>query len=116
MDFRTTDGGVTGTGGSDGCINFNDPVNAGLLQCIQTFDLPSIYANYCDQISLADFFVVISEAILARTHHTFNPDTIFGAPGLARQLRSEFRYGRETQLTCEAAGLVPKAEDGCSGI
>jgi hypothetical protein len=60
--------------------------------------------------------VIISEAIFARTHHTFNPDTIFGAPGLARQLRSEFRYGRQTQLTCEGTDLVPKAEDGCGGI
>ena len=33
MDFRYNADGST-SGGSDGCINFNDPDNAGLRECL----------------------------------------------------------------------------------
>jgi hypothetical protein len=32
MDFRNNSGVVTG--GADGCVNFNDPDNAGLSNCL----------------------------------------------------------------------------------
>jgi len=41
MDYRKT------SGGSDGCINFNDGDNAGLLDCILTSNLDEVYQIYC---------------------------------------------------------------------
>lgn len=41
MDFRI---GSANGGGADGCINFNDGDNLGLKECIQNFDLQSIYS------------------------------------------------------------------------
>lgn len=40
MDFRHD---TSNTGGSDGCINFSDPSNAGLSQCIAQHDLKRVY-------------------------------------------------------------------------
>lgn len=71
MDFRylTT---TTTQGGSDGCINFNDGDNGGLLDCINNYGLPSVYANYCSIVSLADFLVIAGEAVMGRTSDTYN--------------------------------------------
>ena len=118
MDFRndTLTGGAV-TGGSDGCINFNDPTNNGLSECVQTLGLPALYSTYCDVVSLADFFVIISEAVMARTHHSYNPDVMFASGAVSTNFRNNFRFGRETADTCpEAVDLVPKADDGCGGI
>jgi hypothetical protein len=83
MDFRID----PLRGGSDGCVNFNDPTNSGLLQCIQRFDLPAVYANHCDIVSLADFIIIASEALMARTHHTYNPDILWGSGSVAKNFR-----------------------------
>ena len=56
--------GAGGTGGSDGCVNFKDPDNAGLESCIKWTGIESIYAEWCDQISLADFMVLAGEAVV----------------------------------------------------
>ena len=40
MDFRI---GTANTGGADGCVNFSDPDNLGLKNCVQTFDLNVMY-------------------------------------------------------------------------
>ena len=90
MDFRTN----PASGGSDGCINFNDPVNKGLSECIQNFDVPKIYAKHCDIVSLADFIVVASEAVMARSHSSYDPNELFGKGSVAMTFRNQFSYGR----------------------
>ena len=77
MDFRTDTTTGVSTGGSDGCVNFNDPINAGLLECVQANDYASIYAEHCDKISLADFLVVVAEAAMSRQHSTYDHWTLF---------------------------------------
>ena len=41
MDFRNYSGVVTG--GSDGCVNFNDPDNAGLAECLSSTNFLPVY-------------------------------------------------------------------------
>ena len=48
-----------GTGGSDGCVNFEDGDNAGLPGCLVWTGLESIYNKWCDKISLENFMVTI---------------------------------------------------------
>ena len=80
MDYRKGKGG--GTGGSDGCVDFEDPSNAGLATCLVGIDLPGIYNKWCDTISLADFIVVASEAVTGslspdyNANHKFNTETM----------------------------------------
>lgn len=44
MDYRTD----TGLGGSDGCINFHDEDNEGIVSCVQNFGLVEAYEEVCD--------------------------------------------------------------------
>lgn len=41
MDFRDNNGALTG--GSDGCVNFNDADNAGLQACLDASGINSVY-------------------------------------------------------------------------
>ena len=43
MDFRTDN---ANQGGSDGCINFNDPDNKGIQQCLQNFKIDALYKQW----------------------------------------------------------------------
>jgi len=65
MDYRNTSGVVSG--GSDGCVNFNDADNKGLAECLSTTGVQSVYNDHCDHLSLADFIVLASEAVTIRT-------------------------------------------------
>jgi len=65
-------------GGSDGCMNFNDPDNDGLINCLIYNRFVEIYAQVCHLVSLADFFVVASEATMIRGHSDFDPNNVFG--------------------------------------
>lgn len=64
MDFRNT---YENKGGSDGCINFDEPDNAGLDDCIANgyFSIQTSYSNFCDRVSLADFVVIAAEVMMA---------------------------------------------------
>ena len=79
MDFRRRADGTT-TGGSDGCINFDDPDNSGLQECLQATNIQSVYDNHCDVVSLADFIIIASEAVMARTATKFDENNAF-VPG-----------------------------------
>lgn len=71
MDFRKKGNrwGKTGpnspklSGGSDGCVNFEDSDNKGLPKCLAWTNLVTIYQDYCDKIGLADFMVLAAEAV-----------------------------------------------------
>jgi hypothetical protein len=115
MDFRS-EGDGSSTGGADGCIDFGDGDNTGLPSCLTEFKIPELYAKFSDQISLADFLVVIGEAVAGRTAtgwdaaNRWNPDSLEG-----RFVRS-FKYGRRTTAECNFAhGRMPNPEHGCEG-
>jgi hypothetical protein len=115
MDFRTNNG--VETGGSDGCINFKDPDNNGLPQCLQKWNINKIYENFCTEVSLADFLVIAAEAIMG--NQASNADLVnYYKPGnLAWYFRRDFKAGRTTAETCPSSDfLMPNPELGCVGL
>jgi hypothetical protein len=84
MDYRKSKGKSKGpgTGGSDACINFDDPNNVDIPDCLLWTDLAGIYNKWCDRISMADFIVVAAEAVVGsmspdyNANHKFNTDTL----------------------------------------
>jgi len=83
MDYRKTSSNSF-LGGSDGCINFNDGDNAGLLDCIVNFNLNSVYSKYCSLVSLADFIVIAGEAVMGRTATSYNSSDYYASGTLAK--------------------------------
>jgi len=115
MDYRNNFG--TESGGSDGCVNFNDADNTGLATCITTSTVSTIYQTYCDKVSLADFIVIAAEALMARTATDYNSAAPFTSGTLATKYRNRFKAGRTTQETCpDNHGLMPDANAGCSHL
>lgn len=99
-------------GGADGCINFNDPDNKGLLECLAgDKNEPSIYDIYqslCNTISLADFMVIAAEALMA---HTSSHPSL-----LRKQFREQFRFGRTTANDCTFNNKLPDPEKSCVDV
>jgi len=83
-------------GGSDGCINFGDKENKGLVGCINRFDLQSAYSEHCGVVSLADFMVIAAEAVMGRTAKSYNEADEYGTDTLAKVFRDQFKAGRTT--------------------
>lgn len=83
MDFRWSKDGKKFSGGSDGCVNFKDPDNAGLAQCLKKFNVPTLYHKYCADVSLADFIVLSAEMSMSRLATTHNSADPFAAGTLA---------------------------------
>lgn len=76
MDFRYQFGSngktvINKRGGSDGCINFEDKDNRGLVECIEETGLQDAYDEHCGVVSLADFIVIAAEATMARTSKSY---------------------------------------------
>jgi hypothetical protein len=107
-----------GSGGADGCVNLDDPDNAGLSDCLiggpSIVGLTQVYENFCTNISLADFLVISAEAVMNITRDSVlkvDPDR------QALDFRSRFKYGRVTQKTCDASfGRMPDAERSCAAV
>eukprot|EP00401_Gymnodinium_catenatum_P079783 CAMPEP_0117482516 /NCGR_PEP_ID=MMETSP0784-20121206/13460_1 /TAXON_ID=39447 /ORGANISM="" /LENGTH=330 /DNA_ID=CAMNT_0005277015 /DNA_START=252 /DNA_END=1241 /DNA_ORIENTATION=- len=113
MDFRFTSDG-TATGGSDGCINFGDDDNKGLPSCLVEFAVPDLYQQVCERVSLADFYVIAAEAVMARRFPKFLWADRFKNFTLEGKFMNNFRFGRATMKRCEDhVGLMPNAEEGC---
>jgi len=113
MDYRDQE---TDIGGSDGCIDLNEPDNKGLQSCIHKFGITEIYPLYKDKVSLADFLVIIAEAAMARAHRGYDPLEPFKTDSLAQKFRDGFKFGRKTASSCEwAYGRMPNPEHGCYG-
>ncbi|CAE7355462.1 unnamed protein product, partial [Symbiodinium necroappetens] len=112
MDF------ANGQGGADACTDMTDADNGGLPACLANgehgISLREVYQDFCTSVSLADFLVIAAEAVIMSTrarHETANPS----APRL--DLRSSFRFGRTTAVTCDfAAGRLPNPENGCDAV
>jgi len=100
MDYRVAADG-TMTGGSDGCLNMDDPDNKGLPECIQNLDIASAYGETCDRVSLADFVVIAAEAVTARASTNYNPNDYFADGTLAARYRAGFKSGRKTETDCD---------------
>jgi hypothetical protein len=115
MDFRWTSDGKA-TGGSDGCINFEDADNTGIPQCLAQFEVAALYKNWCDKVSLGDFLVIIAEAVMARTATSYQANS-FDSGTLAHTFMSRFEFGRPTVSSCEEhVGLMPNPEEGCADL
>jgi len=116
MDFRVDD--EKHQGGADGCVSFEDGDNAGLQTCLAKANMPKVFEKHCDRVSLADFFVIIAEAVMARTASDFKDNaTLFDADKLATNFRDNFRVGRKTAETCSwDVGRMPNPEHGCSDL
>lgn len=119
MDFRYDMHG-TARGGSDGCINLDEEDNKGLATCLKSHGYPAIYAQFCDSVSLGDFFVIASEVVMSSSvSHTGNgqQQPAVAGPTMAgweAAFKSGFVFGRPTQSSCEDnVGLMPDAEEGC---
>ena len=53
-------------------MDFNDPLNRGLPECIAEYKIDKAYEEHCGRVSLADFIVIAAEAAMGRTSPTFN--------------------------------------------
>jgi len=127
-DFATKKDGtqsrsaINQSGGVDGCVDFNDKDNKGLVECIQEASLIDAYEEHCDVVSLADFIVIAAEATMARTSNSFGTEQLgqtdsYADGTMAKTFRDQFKYGRVTAETCEnQEGLMPDPENGCDDI
>jgi len=98
MDYRPDDSNV---GGSDGCSHYDDPDNMGLYECVTKFGIDKLYENWNTRVSIADFLVIIAEAVMGRVATdnygtTYNKNTHFRDGTYAKTLRDSFKYGRKT--------------------
>ena len=119
MDFRKS--GRTSSGGSDGCIDFEDEDNAGLEACIRWGGLPDICSSWCDRVSLADFLVLTAEAVTGSIAVDVDSADYFKSGTLLARYADQFRYGRKTLAECpEPTGaadkLMPNPELGCGDL
>ena len=103
MDFRrdkNKKGGFIvdgpGTGGSDGCVNFLDADNTGLEGCLRWTGIESIYSEWCDKISLADFMVLAAEAVVGSIAVDYEEQDPFEEGTLLGNFKSQFQFGRKT--------------------
>jgi len=104
MDFNK----AANNGGADGCIDFEDPDNAGLkgcmLEAVHEFDssnvsLELMWQDFCTRVSAADFFVIAAEALMEAT----TPSSHQSRWG--DNFANGFKFGRRTQLTCSPEEL-----------
>jgi hypothetical protein len=88
----------------------------GLQQCLTKHGIPELYGKYKDQVSLADFFVIIAEAATGRTATDYNQKYPFKSDTLVGRFMRQFKYGRTTADSCpNIIGRMPNPEHGCEG-
>jgi len=117
MDYKS------GQGGSDGCTDMAEADNAGLAECLSSgefgFSLNSVYPEFCQDISLADFIVIAAQAVMSILATDGTPRET-----LTSELKGNFRFGRTT-LTgddCKAVThwsgnhLLPNPAGGCDEV
>lgn len=76
-----------------------------------------MYAPHCTKLSLADFMVVIGEAIMGRTAADYDPKHPFNPTSHLGISKRAFKYGRITAKTCDwNVGLMPNPINGCVGL
>jgi hypothetical protein len=108
MDFNGDD-----FGGSDGCVDFADPDNAGLKPCLVDGEngqhLNDAFKLFSDEVSLADFLVIAAEAVMHRQRGNLTPGIDFA---------SGFTWGRVTRTECAVntskQQMLPNPDDSCA--
>ena len=71
LDYYT-DGGRNTYGGSDGCLDLNNTINEGLVECINNTGIIDVYDKTCGSVSLADFIVIAAEAMMYRLSESYS--------------------------------------------
>ena len=97
MDFRrAAKKGEDTTGGSDGCVNFLDPDNAGLGPCLNKTGVQKVYASHCGKVSMADFMVIAAEAVITRMSTGYDAAEPFKTGGMGQRFRDQLKVGRSS--------------------
>ena len=99
-------------GGNDGCVNFQDPDNKGLKDCIigenGHASIKDIYSHYCTTVSFADFMNIAAESLIAHTSSDKN--------GMRERFRNQFKFGRTTADYCLWNNHLPNPEKSCIDV
>jgi len=107
MDFSSKGGG------SDGCVNFEDPDNAGLKPCLVNGEngqnLNMAYAAHAASVSLADFLAIAGEAVMAQERRT----KIMNGQDLGDLFMKQFQWGRKTNHNCANNIHLPIPSESC---
>jgi len=103
-----------GQGGADGCADLDQEDNSGLSQCVYDgrlgLSLVQAYQPFCQQVSLADFLIIASEAIMMATRRR-----VEGAAALT--FKTTFKFGRETAQACPRTGaMLPDPKGNCNDV
>ena len=102
---------ITGEGGADGCVTFDDPDNGGLKECLAEGDngvsIGMVYKDWCETVSLADMIVIAAEAAMEWTrdqHIAYYADASPFLPGAEYKnskpidFSPNFKFGRKTKF------------------
>jgi len=133
MDFLQEDELGEEFGGSDACLDMSDPDNGGLAECLIRGEhdqaIHTTYDQYCDRVSLADFFVIAAEAVMDITRRQFTglngnqpKVTVSGekaALGAGMNFVDQFQFGRITKTaeTCKyKLHTLPNPAHGCDDV
>lgn len=81
-------------------MNFNDPDNSGLASCLLQFGWVHIYTLVCSYLSLADFFVIASEALMIRGHEDYDAKHLWEPGTFSRYTLEGSTWGRVTKADC----------------
>jgi len=107
-----------GLGGADGCMDMKEDSNKGLNPCLIKGEFGvsvySLYKQFCDKISLADFIVMAAEGAMVFTRRIYVKEF----PN-RRQIsfKEKFRYGRTTATECDwSKNVLPNPEESCSDV
>jgi len=106
------------SGGSDGCVDFEDDDNLGLKPTLcgegefkKGATLNQAYKNFCSEVSYADFLVIAAEAVMIRTRLDYVSKT-----RTSPSLSFDFKFGRTTAASCTDAAALPNPVDGCDAV
>jgi len=114
MDFNRENN----NGGADGCIDFQDHDNLGLKGCMlesvserdsSNVSLELMWQEFCQEVSIADFFVIAAEALMEATAPRQHRGMWSGS------LRRNFKFGRQTALQCSPEPL-PNPTHACDAV
>ena len=92
--------------GPDGCIDENDPSNAGLetIWC-PSCEMTKLHEEKYSHISKADFWIASSNAVIRQTSLRNSLD-----------LKREFRWGRKDKEVCRGSGQRLPESTGCDQV
>jgi len=100
-----------GGGGSNGCIDFNEPDNAGLIPIVQALDTIYQANNYATVISNADFWVLAANTAIqvASTPSSSSGNNLASLSTNLGMQTMPFRYGRVDATSCNDVGDLPSS-------